>query len=188
MPAARTAGRTTLLLQAMASATGRGELAALIDTCDSLDVASLRAAGVERERLLWVRGAALCTPSAATLDRTLDRALKAFTLVLQAGGFGLVALDLADIPTLLLKRLPQTTWLRVQRTVEGSDTVCVLLVPEPLARSAGGLTLSLAARPAWAGTDDRSRHLAGLDVRVNVISPRRRVSGDVRIEAVADSH
>ena len=177
----RTAGRTTLLLQMLASTTHRGELAALIDTCDALDVASALSATIDRERLLWVRGIPLCNPSAATLDRTLDRALKALTLVLQAGGFGLVALDLADIPPLLLKRLPLTTWLRVQRMVEGSDTACVLLVPEPLARSAGGLTLSLTARPAWAGAADRSRRLAGLDLRVNVISPRRRGSGECRV-------
>ncbi len=182
---ARTAGRTTLLLQTMAAVTGRGELAALIDTCDALDVASAVAAGVERERLLWIRGAAVANPSAAVLDRALDRALKALNLVLQAGGFGLVAIDLADIPPLLLKRLPPTTWLRVQRTVEGRDTACLLLVPEPIARSAGGLTLSLMARPAWAGDGARSRRLAGLDVRVTVVSPRRRVSGDVGIGAVA---
>lgn len=184
----RTAGRTTLLLQTMAAVTGRGELAALIDTCDALDVASALAAGVDRERLLWVRGTQLSTPSAAMLERTLDRALKALTLVLQAGGFGLVAIDLADIPPLSLKRLPATTWLRVQRMVEGRDTACVLVVPEPIARSAGGLTLSMAAQPAWSGTSDRSRHLRGLGVCVNVISPRRRVGGDVRFEAaVADS-
>jgi hypothetical protein len=185
---ARTAGRTTLLLQIIASATARGELAALVDTCDALDVDSALAAGIERERLLWIRGTALSNPSAAALDRTLDRALKALNLVLQAGGFAVVAIDLGNIPPLLLKRLPATTWLRVQRTVEGSDTACVLLVPEPLARSAGGLTVSLTARPAWAGAGDRSRRLAGLDVRAHVISPRRRVSGDVDFDAVASDN
>ena len=46
--------------------------------------------------------------------------------MLQAGGFGLVAIDLADVPGATLRRLPFTTWLRVQRVVEGSDTACVL--------------------------------------------------------------
>ena len=48
-------GRTTLLLQLMAAATRRGEIAALVDTCDRLDVASAAAAGVDLERLLWIR-------------------------------------------------------------------------------------------------------------------------------------
>ena len=68
----------------------------------------------------------------------------------------------------------------MQRTIEGSDTACVLLAPEPLARSAGGLTLSLDGRPRWDGAADRSRRLAGADVAVRVISPRRRVDGEVR--------
>jgi hypothetical protein len=179
----RSAGRTTLLLQTIAAATRRGELAALVDTCDALDVASAIAAGIDLDRLLWIRGTAVAG-STATADRLVDRALKALSLVLQAGGFGVVAIDLIDIPLPALKRLPFTTWLRVQRMVEGRETACLLVVPEPLARSAGGLTLTLTGQPTWAGTTDRSRRLARLDMQVGVISPRRRVSGDVDVEAV----
>jgi hypothetical protein len=117
-------------------------------------------------------------------DRALDRAVKALNLVLQAGGFGLVAIDLADVPAIALKRLPFTTWLRVQRTIEGSDTACVLVVPEPLARSAGGLTLTLVARTSWAGAADRSRRIDRLDITMRIVSPRRRVDGEVAIAAL----
>jgi hypothetical protein len=188
---ARSSGRTTLLAQLMAAATGRGEIAALIDPLDRLDVTSLAAAGADLDRVLWVRGDAI-TPRPGGIDtlleRTLDRGLKALNLVLQAGGFGIVALDLADVPPPALKRLPYTTWLRVQRIVEGSDTACVLLVPEPLARSAGGLTLTLAARPSWAGAADRSRRLDGLDLRVRVVSPRRRLDAEVTVKALRIEH
>jgi hypothetical protein len=172
----------TILQQMMAASTGCGELAALIDTCDRLDVTSAIAAGIDLDRFLWIRASTV----QSTLDAIVERAVKALGLVLQAGGFGVVAIDLADIPMPALKRLPFTTWLRVQRIVEGSDTACVLLAPEPLARSAGGLTLSLAARPAWAGMSERSRRLAGLEVGVTVISPRRRVDGTVRVEAAVN--
>jgi hypothetical protein len=182
----RSSGRTSLLFQLIAAATRRGELAAVVDTLDRLDVGSLLAAGVDPDRLLWVRGDAV-TPRAGgidpLLDRALDRALKALNLVLQAGGFGVVALDVGDVPAAALKRLPYTTWLRVQRVIEASETACVLLVPEPLARSAGGLTLTLSGRPTWRGTTDRSRLLAGVDVRVRVVSPRRQVDGDVQVNA-----
>src|SRR6187551_3174506 len=53
---ARSSGRTTLVLQCLAAATARGEIAALIDTCDRLDVTTAVAAGVDLDRLLWVRG------------------------------------------------------------------------------------------------------------------------------------
>jgi hypothetical protein len=176
-PGARTAGRTTLLLHIVAATTQRGELAALVDTADRLDVASAAAAGVAFERLLWIRG------DSGPLERGLERALKALGLVLQAGGFGLVAIDLADVPAAALRSLPFTTWLRIQRTIEGSDTACLLVVPEPLARSAGGVTLMLSGAARWDGAADRSRRLAALDVTVRIASPRRRADGTVCVAA-----
>ena len=175
-------GRMTLLLQLMSAATQRGEIVALIDTCDRLDVASAAAAGVDLDRLLWIRG---LETGDRGLETAVDRALKSLNLVLQAGGFSLVAIDLADVPPVRLRQIPFTTWPRVQRVIEGSDTACVLLTPEPLARSAGGLTLSLAGRSTWAGVSDRSRLLQGVDLRVRVVSPRKRIDGDVRVRTVA---
>jgi hypothetical protein len=181
-------GRTSLLLALVGAATRRGEIAAIVDTFDGLDVASTAAAGVERTRLLWVRGQAVAGSRPAGVERALDRALKAFSLVLQAGGFGVVALDVADVPVPALTRLPFTTWLRVQRMVEGRDTACVIVAPQPLARSTGGLTLVLGPSTTrtvrWAGDSSCSRRLAGLDVSVRVVSPRRRMQGDVAIDAL----
>jgi len=48
-------GRTTLLLAALAAATRRGEFCAVVDASDALDPQSVGAAGVELDRLLWVR-------------------------------------------------------------------------------------------------------------------------------------
>jgi hypothetical protein len=173
-------GRTTLLLHLLGAATRCGEITALIDTCDRLDVTDAAAAGIDLDRLLWIRG------EPGPLDRVVDRALKALTLVLQAGGFALVAIDLADIPARVLKSVPFTTWLRVQRVIEGSDTACLLIGPEPLARSAGGLTLTFEGQTQWdAAAAGRARRLTGLQTRMRIVSPRRRVDGTVCVEAVA---
>ena len=178
-------GRTTLALQVVASATARGEIAAYIDTFDRLDVASAAAAGVALDRLLWVRGQAISRTDAGTAlrERTLERALKSLMLVLQAGGFGVVVIDLADVPMAALRQLPPATWLRVQRAVEGHETACVLLAPEPLARSAGGLTLALTAHPEWRGASARSRVMSGVQVDARVISPRRRTTDTFSVSA-----
>jgi hypothetical protein len=173
----RSSGRMTLVLRMMAAATARGEIVALVDTLDRLDVASAAAAGVDLSRLLWIRG------QENPIDRALDRALKALNLVLQAGGFGVVAIDLADVPLAAIRQIPFNTWMRVQRVIEGSDTACVLLASEPLARSAGGLTVTLAGRATWDGTSDRSRRLSGIDVRTRVVSPRKRIDGEAAIGA-----
>lgn len=175
-------GRTTLVLQTIAACTRRGEIAALVDTFDRLDVASAADAGIDLNRLLWIRGAdCRWSPPSGGPDSMINRALKALNLVLQAGGFGCVVLDVADVPPAAFTRIPFTTWLRVQRIIEGSDTACVLVSGQPLARSAGGLTLMLTGRARWIGDADRNRHLTGADLRIHVVSPRRRVDGDVSL-------
>ena len=182
----QSSGRTTLLLQLLGAATRGGEIAALVDTCDRLDVASAFAAGIDLDRLLWIRGEH-CSSGHSSLDRIVDRAIKALNLVLQAGGFAVVAIDLADVHPRVLKGLPFTTWLRLQRIVEGSDTACLLVVPEPLARSAGGLTVMCTGRTTWSETTGRNARLTGLETGIRVVSPRRRVDGEATFEAEASS-
>src|SRR5277367_1578332 len=48
-------GRTSVLLLALARATQRGEVCALVDASDAFDPQSAAAAGMEMSRLLWVR-------------------------------------------------------------------------------------------------------------------------------------
>jgi recombination protein RecA len=48
-------GRTSMMLATLAAATRRGEYCAVIDASDALDPQSIAAAGVNLDRLLWVR-------------------------------------------------------------------------------------------------------------------------------------
>lgn len=48
-------GRTGIMLSAMAEATARGELCALVDTADSFSPHTAAAAGVDLDRVLWIR-------------------------------------------------------------------------------------------------------------------------------------
>jgi len=142
---ARSTGRASVGLQMIAAATARHEIVALVDVLDMLDVASADAAGVDLGRVLWIRGLVVPNPGLCftTNQRALDRAIKAVTLVLQAGNFGLVVFDAAEAPPHSLQRLPFTTWRRLQRIIEGSQTACVLVGDTPIARSAGGITVRL---------------------------------------------
>jgi hypothetical protein len=161
----RSTGRTTMLLQVLAAATGRGEVVAVVDTCDRFDPASAAEAGVDLTRLLWIRERG-----------DAPRALKALNLVVQAGGFGIVAFDLADVPAPAIRQFPYTTWMRLSRVVEGSQTALVLLGADRIARSSGGATVALQNRGGiagrWIGTSDRARHLAALDVQPRVVTLR----------------
>jgi recombination protein RecA len=159
---ARSTGRTTLLCRVFAAATARGEVVALIDTSDRFDPAAAADAGVDLTRLLWIRERG-----------DAARALKAANLVIQAGGFGIVAFDLADAPAAAVRQFPYTTWMRLSRVVEGSQTTLLLVGADRIARSSGGATITLAdarsARGRWVGIADRARHLAGLDIEPRVV-------------------
>jgi recombination protein RecA len=182
----RSSGRASLTLRMLAAATARGELVALVDALDMLDVESAAAAGVDLDRLLWIRGHVVvhAGPCRDLNQRALEQAIRALTLVLQAGNFGLVVFDVGEAPADLVRRLPFTTWLRLQRMVEGSQTACVLVGGEPMARSSAGLTLRLQARD---GTDAGCRTgfsealFEGLSVEARVVRARARAQEDVRV-------
>lgn len=149
----RSSGRTSLAQSTLAGLTARGEPVALIDTLDRWDPAMLAAQGADLSRLLWVRGPSFAVGSGAAspafrgrqslVAQALDRAIKAVTLVLHAGGFGLVVLDLADVPLPVLRDLPFTTWRRLHRMIEAGSTACVIVGTEPMGRSAGGVCIRL---------------------------------------------
>jgi len=143
----RSSGRTALMLRMLAAATARGELVALVDALDMLDVESAAAAGVDLDRLLWIRGFVVPNPGLCRdmNHRALVQAVRAFTLVLEAGNFGLVVFDAGEAPADAIRRLPFTTWLRLQRMVEGSSTACLLVGSDRMTRSPHGLSLQAPA-------------------------------------------
>jgi hypothetical protein len=172
-------GRTTVLLAALAAATRRGEYCALVDASDALDPQSVAAAGVDLDRLLWVRcgddptpkphakqkgdpisrasssarEVETFSPAAFPFDATRSRAsehrleqvLRATDLLLESGGFGLIILDLADVPPQAARRIPLTTWFRFRRAVENKSTILLAIEEQPIAGSCSSLLLQLEA-------------------------------------------
>jgi recombination protein RecA len=172
----RSSGRTSVLLQTLAAATARGELVALVDALDMFDVESAAAAGVDLSRLLWIRGHVVTNQGLCRElnQRAIEQAIRAFTLVLQAGNFGLVIFDVAEAPADTIRRLPFTTWLRLQRMVEGSQTACLLIGTEAMARSSAGLTVRLGLRAQGSGLRFSERLFDGLDVQARIVRARAR--------------
>jgi hypothetical protein len=175
-------GRTTLLLSALAAATRRGEFCVVVDASDALDPHSAAAAGVELDRLLWVRcgesspqterspqrhpstslracpepaeGAGFDTEEISIQDqiqlrnknyaeRSLEQLLRATDLLLESGGFGLIVLDLADLPPQAARRIPLTTWFRFRRAVENKPTILLAIEQHPIAGSCSSVLLQL---------------------------------------------
>jgi recombination protein RecA len=138
-------GRTSVLLSALALRTAQPEACALIDGRDAFDPYSAEAAGVKLENLLWVR----C--------RNVDQSLRAADLLLQGGGFGLIVLDLSDIPPETVRYIPLNAWFRFRKTVEDTPTILLLLEQESNAKTCASLVLALGMDSAhWDITSDVS--------------------------------
>jgi hypothetical protein len=166
-------GRTSLLLAALAAATRRGEFCVVVDASDALDPQSVAAAGVELGRLLWVRcgentpqrhpsasfrtcpglaeGAGSGTEkrikprSINQTEHRLEQVLRATDLLLESGGFGLIVLDLGDLPPQAARRIPLTTWFRFRRAIEHTPTILLAIEQQPIVGSCSTLLLQLGA-------------------------------------------
>lgn len=129
-------GRTSLLISALAARTAASEVCALVDARDAFDPHSAEAAGVSLQQLLWVR----C--------RDVDQALRTTDLLVQGGGFGMIALDLGDTPPRTVRYVPLQVWFRFRRAVENTPTIFLVLEQESNAKTCASLVLRLQAQEA----------------------------------------
>jgi recombination protein RecA len=75
----------------------------------------------------------------------IDQALRATDLLLQAGGFSAIILDMADIAPEAASRVPLATWYRYRAAAERSQSSILLLTQHPCAKSSAGLLMRLEA-------------------------------------------
>jgi recombination protein RecA len=138
-----------LLLAALAAATRRGEFCAVVDCNDALDAQSAASAGIELERLLWVRCGEnpqrenVPRKNGQRADQPLEQLLLATDLLLESGGFGMIVLDLGDLPPQMARRIPLTTWFRFRRAVEHTSTVLLAVEQQFIAGSCSSLLIQL---------------------------------------------
>jgi RecA/RadA recombinase len=171
----RSSGRTSVLVSTLASAAARGGVVGLVDAIDRFDPVTAAAAGLDLDRVLWVRGPQITVEHARSrlVDHAIHQAVRALDLLVRAGGFAVVALDVADLPARRLRALPLATWMRLAHVTAGQPTVCLLAGEAAMGRSARGASVTLEASARWTGASPQSRRLAGLDVRARVLDAHR---------------
>ena len=150
----RSTGRTGLACAVAARATQTGETIAWVDPEDALEPEAAAAAGIALARTLWVR------------PRAVPDALRAAEILLGAGGFGLVVLDLGQ-------PVGRTTaWPRLLHAAERSLTALLIVTPH---REVGAAALALqvtSRQVRWSGGAGRRVLLDGIDARVTVVRNR----------------
>lgn len=153
-------GRTAFLHTLLAAATAAGELAAIVDAGSVFDPAGVHALGGDLGKLLWVRGGGRA-----------EQALRAADLILHGGGFGLVALDLCDVPERILQHVPASYWHRFRRAIENTPTVLAVVAAQPQARSCAARQIAFTRRRVrWSGREP-ARLLAGLETGAHLQKP-----------------
>jgi recombination protein RecA len=146
-------GRTSLAISFLAQRIAEGRTCAWVDVEDALDPESAAANGVNLKQLLWVR----CRPEGPGLEQSaprfhrdaktrpiwtrLDQALRATDLLLQAGGFAAIVLDLADTAPEHGCRIPLATWFRFRQAADRTRCSLVLLGRAAFAQSSAAVAL-----------------------------------------------
>jgi len=151
----RSAGRTGLAAAIAASATRAGETIAWVDPEDALDPEAAAAAGIALARLLWVR------------PRGVPDALRAAEILLGAGGFGLVLLDVDSV------NASARAWPRLARAAERTRSGLLVVAPRRAAGTFAAVGLELGARRVrWTGGPGRLVLLEGIEASLTVARSR----------------
>ena len=151
----RAAGRFSIALSALASATSMGEAAVLVDLGDHLDPQLAEANGVDLKRMLWIR------------PKTLKEAVMSAEMI-AATGFQLVVLDLG-LPPLRGKRVPDAAWVRLARTAESRGVAMLVSSPYPLTCTASEAVMKdCGVRARWIAMRNAPRLLKGIDVSLTL--------------------
>jgi hypothetical protein len=77
--------------------------------------------------------------------KNIEQALRATDLLLQAGGFAAIVLDMAGLAPEFVSRVPLATWFRYRAAVERAQACLLLLTQHACAKSSVELLLRFAA-------------------------------------------
>ena len=169
-------GRTSLALALVAGMTRAGKVCAWVDVSDTLHPESAAATGVDIARLLWIRCGASSDKgkSRSKSWSRLAQALRVTDLLLQAGGFSCIVLDMGSLNAEFALRVPLATWFRFRTAAERLQANVLLLTQHACAKSCAALVLRL--DPGGVLTQD-STIFTGLEHQAEV--ERFRSAGNV---------
>ncbi len=163
--ARRAAGRFSVVMAALASATSIGEAAALIDLSDHFDPQIAEAAGVDLRRLLWVR------------PKTMKQAVMAAEMIISTG-FQLVVLD-AGLHPVRGRRAPDAAWVRLARSAEAHGTAMLVSTPYAFTGTiAEAVVRAEKAKVKWKGIAQKSpKVLSGVATNFTLEKHRHKKPG-----------
>jgi recombination protein RecA len=115
-------------------------------------------------------------PRAAREYSRLDQALRATDLLLNAGGFAAIVLDMGSIAPEFALRVPLATWFRYRAAAERTQASVLLLTQQACTKSSAGLLLHCAPGPI---ASDSTTVLTGAEYQVVIARERFAPTGSV---------
>jgi recombination protein RecA len=107
----------------------------------------------------------------------IEQALRVTDLLLQAGGFSAIVLDMGGIAPEYASRVPLATWFRYRAAAQRTQTSILLLTQHACAKSSSAIVLHLQPGSAVRG---EKTVFTGVEYRVEVARQRfRAVSGNI---------
>jgi hypothetical protein len=161
------AGSASIIHRLIQAAQRDHYFVALIDGRDSFDPST--SGGLDHaclRHLLWVR-----------CDKAFE-AIKAADLLLRDGNFPLVIVDLVLNPVEELRKIPQTSWYRLQRLAEATSTACLILNRQSVVSSA---KLKIVLENSWTIKnleDENSTSQLRFRIQRSAIGGRRAVGAE----------
>jgi hypothetical protein len=76
-------------------------------------------------------------------ESQLGQMLKVTDLLLQSNGFGMIVLDLGDVPVPSARRIPLASWFRFRRAIEHTPTALLVLEQQPIAGSCSSVLVKV---------------------------------------------
>src|SRR5712671_7153840 len=155
------AGSASLVHALLRSAERDRHFVALIDGSDSFDPGSSDNSALRH--LLWVR-----------CRKTFD-AIKAADFLLRDGNFPLVIVDLVLNTADELRKIPQTSWYRLQRLAEAVPTACLVINRQSLVASA---QLKIVLENSWMLADlEKENAISNLRFRIQRSHLKSEING-----------
>ncbi len=117
--------------------------------------------------------------------KPLEKAFKAADILLQNGGFGMIAVDLSGVDEHLLRKVPKATWFRFSRVAEKTQTTLVFLAAYPAAENCSAWTLRMKGmRAVWSGSVEAPHTNILVDVSFGAEVTRSKRRGKVEFPKV----
>lgn len=158
-------GKTAISLYILAESICKGETCAYIDLKNQLDLKTFPLRGVTLSQLSWIR-----------CHGNTEHAIRCTDLILHAGGFGIVLLDLCGASSQDLNHIPLSYWFRFRRAIENTPTILLICSEHPQARSCSRYSFEVKPRKFhWTG----DAPFALLDGLETAATPRKAVPSKV---------